>query len=250
MPMAVAVPAFRHGKLSRVFLAQKDASPFLNSAEVSSTAETHETSAFGTVAKSYIVGNRDATISIGGMYDGTVGALDELMTSLHTVDATYPITLAYDGGLAVGRVCRLGSVYQTSYDTSSPAADIVSVSGELIVNNGARFGYILHADAAVASATITGTAIDCGAGSATALGGTMHVHVLSNTRSTAVTVKTQVSTDNSVWTDLLTQNVPATTVAGYSATVLTGSVHRYIRTLITPTAGTGTAVIIVAFGRN
>lgn len=250
MPMAVVAPAFRHGKLTRIFLAQKDASPFLNSAEVSQASDTHETSAFGTVAKTYIAGNREATISLGGMYDGTVGALDELMTSLHTVEGTYPITLAYDGGLAVGRVCRLGSVYQTSYDTSSPAADIVSVSGEMTVNNGVRFGYILNGEAAVTTATITGTAIDCGAGSATTLGGTMHVHVPANTRSTATAVKVQTSADNSVWVDLLTQNVPATTVAGYSVSVPTGSVQRYIRVLITPTAGTGSAVIIVAFGRN
>lgn len=250
MPMAVVAPAFRHGKLTRVMLAQKDASLFLNSAEVSISAETHETSAFGTVAKSFIPGKRDATISIGGMYDGTVGQLDELMTSLHGTEATYPLTLFYDAGIAVGRVCRLASVYQTSYDTSSPATDIVSVSGEMQTNDGVRFGYVLNGETPVLAATITGTAIDCGASSATVLGGTMHVHVPANTRSTAVTVKTQVSTDNSVWTDLLTQNVPAATVAGYSVTVPTGTVARYIRALITPTAGTGSAVIIVAFGRN
>lgn len=250
MPMAVAVPQFRHGKLTRVFLAQKDASKYLNSAETAQTIDTKETSSFGTVSKTYIPGTRDATMSIGGMYDGGVGELDEMMAGLHGALATYPATFAYDAlPLAVGRITRLADVYQASYDTSSPADDIVSVSGELTCNNGVRMGYVLNGENPVTT-TVTGTAVDAGASSATTRGGMMHVHVLSNTRSTAVDVKTQVSTDNSIWTDLLTQTVPAGTVAGYCANVNTGTVARYMRALITPTAGTGSAVIIVAFGRN
>lgn len=250
MPFAVANPNFRHGKLTRIFLGGKDASPFLNSAEVSQSTETKESSAFGTTAKTYIPGIREGTMSIGGMYDGTIGALDELMSSLHTTDPTYACTLFYDGGIAVGRACRLAEVRQTSYDASSPVDDIVTVSGELQIDGTVPFGYVLNNEAPVASAVITGAAVDCGASSATTKGGKMHLQIPVNTRSTAVQVKVQVSTDNSVWTDLLTQNVNAGQTGGITLSQSTGAVNRYIRTLITPTAGTGSAVIIVAFGRN
>lgn len=250
MPLAVANPAFRHGKLTRVFLAHKDASPFLNSAEVEQSTETAETSAFGTVAKTYIPGQRDATISLSGMYDGTTGQLDEVMHDLHDDEVTYPATLFVDAGIAVGRTVRIAEVYQTSYAASSPIDDVVTVSADLQCNGGVRFGYVLNNEATVTSSVVTGTAVDAGALSATAKGGVMHVHVPSNTRSAAITVKTQTSPDNSVWTDLLTQTVPTGAVAGYSVSVNTGAVARYIRTLITPAAGTGSAVVIVAFGRN
>lgn len=243
------MPNFRHGKDTRVLLGARDASPYLNSAEVSTGQEAKETSAFGTRDKSYIPGIREASISIGGMYDGTIGAIDELMDSLHTNTATYPVTVAQDGGIAVGRNARIGSVWQTSYDASSPVDDIVSISGELTVNNGVRAAKIMNAEAPV-TGTVTGTSVDWGAASATSRGGMMNVHVLANTRSTATTVVVQSSPDNSVWTDVTTQSVPSGTVAGYSVVVPTGTVARYTRALITPTAGTGSAVIIVAFGRN
>lgn len=251
MPFAVANPNFFHGKLSRVYLAQMDASPYLNEAEVSQEIETHESSSFGTTAKTYIPGQRDATMSIGGMYDGSPDAFDELMNNLHLQDNTYPVTLVY-GNPTAGRTARLASVMQTSYDVSSPASDLVTISGELQTNAGAKFGYILNGTASIDSTVVTGTAVDGGAASATTAGGTMHVHVLSNTRTSTTEVKVQTSTDNSVWVDLLTQTVPVggPTTAGYSVNVPTGAVNRYIRTLITPAAGTGSAVIIVAFGRN
>lgn len=250
MPFLVASPSFRHGKLTRVFMNGKDASPFLNSAELSIGVDTKETSAFGTTAKTYIPGIREQSMTIGGMYDGTAAALDEVMVGLHATDPTYPVTLFYDAGIAVGRVCRLAEVRQTSYDTSSPVDDIVSVSGELQIDGSVIFGYVLNNEAAVASSIVTGASIDCGASSATSKGGKMHIQIPVNTRSATVQVKTQVSVDNSVWTDLLTSTLSAGQTGGVVNNVTTGTVARYIRTLITPTAGTGSAVIIVAFGRN
>lgn len=247
---AVANPAFRHGKLTRVFLNGRDASPFLNSAEVSLSIDTKESSSFGTVSKTYIPGIKESTISIGGMFDGTVGQLDEFMSTLHGQDPTYPCTLFYDAGIAVGRVCRLADVRQTSYDRSSPVDDIVTVSGELQVDGNVTMGYVLNNEQAVNSAVITGAGVDTGAGMASTRGGVMHLHIPVNTRSTAVSVKVQTSTDNSTWVDFLTQSVTAGQTGGICLPQLTGNVSRYIRALITPTAGTGSAVIIVAFGRN
>lgn len=250
MPALVTNPKFRHGKLTRVFMNGRDASPYLNSAEVSVGVDTKETSAFGTKDKSYIPGIREQSISVGGMFDGTIGALDEFMSTLHDQDGPYPTTLFYDAGVAVGRVCRLADVRQTSYDRSSPVDDIVSMSGELQVEGNAIFGYVLNNEATVASAVITGASVDNGPSTASTRGGKLHIHIPVNTRSTAVAVKVQTSTDNSVWTDVMTTNVTPGQVGGICVNQTTGAVGRYTRALITPTAGTGSAVIIVAFGRN
>ena len=65
------MPTFAHGKNVNVFLNEFDFSTYFNSVSASTSVDTAETSAFGTSAKSYIVGHRDGTISLSGMFEAT-----------------------------------------------------------------------------------------------------------------------------------------------------------------------------------
>ena len=63
------MPTFRHGKNTAVFVDEFDFTTYFNDATSTSNIDTAETSAFGTDAKTYIVGHTDGTISLSGMFD-------------------------------------------------------------------------------------------------------------------------------------------------------------------------------------
>ena len=67
--------SFRHGKNTAVLVDQYNISPFLNEVSSSQSIETADTSTFGTAAKTYVVGQNDATISFTGLFDGATDAI-------------------------------------------------------------------------------------------------------------------------------------------------------------------------------
>jgi hypothetical protein len=73
------MPTFRHGK-STVFKVDNaagsltDISNTLTDVSFPQSVDTAETSAFGSSAKSYVVGLSDGTLSVSGNYDATVDA--------------------------------------------------------------------------------------------------------------------------------------------------------------------------------
>ena len=70
------MPTFAHGKNVNIFVNEYDFSTYFNDVSASSTVETAEVSAFGSSAKSYIVGLQDGTVSLSGMFDGTATGTD------------------------------------------------------------------------------------------------------------------------------------------------------------------------------
>ena len=126
--------AFGHGK-SAVFKLDdsggtlRDLSSYINEASMPRDIETAETTAFGSSAKSYIVGLTDATISISGMFDSTAdGYLAGVVGQAATLSFEYgPL------GSTAGMVKYLGECILTSYELSSPVGDVVTFSGDLQV---------------------------------------------------------------------------------------------------------------------
>ena len=71
------MPTFVHGKSTDFELddtggTSRSLSTVLTSVDFPEVIETAETTAFGATSKSYIVGLRDATISVSGLWDATV----------------------------------------------------------------------------------------------------------------------------------------------------------------------------------
>ena len=121
------MPTFRHGK-SAVFKIGSSATPG-TVVDISSaitevgfprSIETGETTAFGSSAKTYLVGLSDATISINGSFDATY---DAQLAGLIGVDA---VSFEYGpAGSTSTYVKYTGTCVMTSYETSSPVGDIV-----------------------------------------------------------------------------------------------------------------------------
>lgn len=124
--------AFVHGK-SSVFKLDNasgsltDISAFVNNVDFPETADVAETSVLGASNKTYIVGLKDATISISGLFDATVDAILGAV-----VGQTATLSYEYSPeGTASGKVKYTGEAILTNYALSSPVGDVVAYSADL-----------------------------------------------------------------------------------------------------------------------
>lgn len=238
--------AFRHGKNTKVLMNAYDVSAYLNESSVSETLETGETTVYGKSAKTYIPGLRDATLSLSGLFDGDANASDELFAAAVAAAADDNFTVAPEG-LAVGRrLISLASI-QTSHETSSPVADVVSLSVEAQADDRIDRGVSL-CDLAAATSTGNGTSVDNSASSAN--GGCGTLHVSANTRNGATTFKVQHSADNSTWADLVTFSSVGSTTTTSERVQVTGTVNRYTRESHTLAGSTGSITFHINFARR
>ena len=138
--------AFRHGKNAVLKLDNSsgslvDLSAYLDEISMPRSIETGETTTYGTSAKTYITGLSDATISLSGKFDSTAdahfsGILSALLAG--TIDS---VSFEYGKeGSASGRVKYSGEALLTSYEVSSPVADVVTFSAELQVTGAVTRG--------------------------------------------------------------------------------------------------------------
>ena len=236
--------AFLHGKTSAVLYGGYDLSPFFNQVSASQAVETAETTAFGDNAKTYITGLRDGTMSLSGMFDGAVDAVDQVLASYIGSETSTPVT--YATVPTIGAVAFSCNAHETSYEVSSPVGDVVSASAEVQATGGIDRSVLLAVKTSV-SATGTQAAVDNTAGSSN--GAVGYLHLTANAQSGTSIVKVQHSTDNSVWADLITF---ATASAGSKVTervAVAGTVNRYVRAQYT-LSGSGAVTITVAFSRK
>lgn len=127
--------AFVHGK-NTVFKIDdsggslRDISAYLDNVDFPQTVETAEVTTFGDAAKEYIVGLKDATISISGSYDPG-SALDGYLSGIVGDD---PGTFEYGPqGSTGGYVKYTGECILTSYQITGSVGDKVAFSAEFQV---------------------------------------------------------------------------------------------------------------------
>ena len=128
------MPTFRHGK-STVFKVDNNAgsltdiSNTLTDVSFPQSVDTAETSAFGSSAKSYIVGLTDSTLSISGNFDATV---DAHLAAVLGQAASLSFEYGPEGSTA-GMVKYTGEALLTSYEKSGAIGDVVTYSAEFQV---------------------------------------------------------------------------------------------------------------------
>mgnify|MGYP001343791101 FL=1 len=133
--------AFVHGKDSVFKLDNSggtltDISSYVNSVDFPETADVAETSTLGSSAKSYIVGLKDATLSIAGLWDSTVdGILGAVVGQSSTLSFEYS-----PEGTGSGAIKYTGECILTSYSQSSPVGDVVSYSADFQVSGAVTRG--------------------------------------------------------------------------------------------------------------
>ncbi len=127
------MPTFVHGKSTDFALddtggTSRNISNVLTSVDFPETIDTAETTAFGSSSKSYIVGLKDATISISGIWDATVDG--------YIGGGAEPASRSFiygPAGSTAGNVKYTGEAIVTNYAISNPVGDVVTFSLDLQV---------------------------------------------------------------------------------------------------------------------
>ena len=133
------MPTFVHGKSTDFELddtggTSRSLSNVLTSVDFPETIETAETTAFGATSKSYIVGLRDASISVSGLWDATVDGY---------IIGTEPATRSFifgPAGTTSSNVKYTGECILTNYSVSAPVGDVVTFSLDLQVTGNVTRG--------------------------------------------------------------------------------------------------------------
>lgn len=127
------MPTFVHGKSTDFEVddtsgTSRSLANTLTSVDFPETIDTAETTAFGATSKSYIVGLRDATISVSGLWDATIDG--------YIRGGTEPASRSFifgPAGTTSGNVKYTGEAIVTNYSQSNPVADVVTYSLDLQV---------------------------------------------------------------------------------------------------------------------
>ena len=248
------MPTFRHGKNTVVVFDKYDLSQYFNSVTTSAMAEAVETTTFGSANKTYAIGMKDGTIAFEGLWSGVLDTegSDAILHAAFGAESKIPITVATEGA-TLGRRCKLINSDDTSYEIKAAVADMVTISGSAQASGtvGGIDGGVLLAASQALTATVANTGVDNAAASTN--GGVAHLHVTTNTRNGAITVKVQHSSNNSTWADLVsfTATTSATTTSERIEVAAGTSVNRYLRANVSGFAGSsGTATITVGFARR
>lgn len=128
--------AFTHGKDSVFKLDNSggsltDISAYVNNVDFPETVDVAETTVLGKDNKTYIVGLKDATISLSGLWDSTADAIfGAVLGQSSTLSFEYS-----PEGTSSGKVKYTGETILTNYAISSPVGDVVAYSADLQVSD-------------------------------------------------------------------------------------------------------------------
>jgi len=249
------MPSFIHGKGTAIMLDEFDLSSYFNSADVSHSTETAETTAFGATSKSYIVGLRDGTLSLSGMFSQDTDGSDEELNAILGATTTPVVTVQYDSG-TIGNRATLAKAHETSYSISSPVADIVTVTADFNASTDGTANLTMSIAQGVQLTTGSSIAFgDLGNlasvnnTASSANGGMGNIHVTANTLNDTCTIKIQDSADDSTFADLITFSTVAASTVTSEQKAVTGTVAQYLRVTASSSATSGSITFHVAFAR-
>ena len=133
------MPTFAHGKSTDFAIddtggSSRNISDTLTDVSFPQTIDTAETTAFGSSTKSYIVGLKDTTISVSGIWDATVDGY---------LSGTEPASRSFifgPAGSTGGNVKYTGECILTNYSQSNPVGDVVSFTADFQVTGSVTRG--------------------------------------------------------------------------------------------------------------
>ena len=240
--------AFVHGKSIFVMLNGHNITGYLNKIDSPYSADTAETSTFGTEDKTYLAGMKDATLSAEGLYDGDADAVDEQLDTILQGANIVNNMIWFPAGNVLGGVGYGLSMIQTAYSVMGTKDDAVKISLAGHSNVGRERLKLIKKYEAV---TNDGTATANNNAAPSSNGGSAYLEL--SATNTDVTVTIEHSTDNFVAdTTTLATFTLATSVAGiaHERVIFSGTVKQYTRVKYAFTGGTGVATFAVALCRK
>lgn len=235
--------AFTHGKETKVYVNGHNLTDMFRSASIAGSVEAAEATTFGNTSKAYVVGLKDATLSLEGLFDGAVDKVDAVLQPI--LGAAKSVWNVLQAGDAFGNRGDGIRGDETAYNIDSPLDGVVGVTAEVQSSVGPE-PIIVHHALAARTANDTGVGID-GAAVSTA-GGVGYLQVTAFSGFTSIVVTVQDSADDVSYADILTfATVTGARVAERKA--ITGTVRRFTREIMT-VSGVGSITFWAGFGRK
>lgn len=125
--------AAKHGRAAQVYVGSNELSAFCDQLDLSIDVDTGETTTFGSGWKNYLAGLVGSTLSLSGKYDGTSSTGPAAIILACITGGTAWSWKHFPGGSATGQRQNSFSGLVTNYSESSPVADIVTFSAEVMV---------------------------------------------------------------------------------------------------------------------
>lgn len=120
---------FIHGRLAYFKLGTNDLSPFMDNIDFPHAADVHETTTYGKSYKTKVGGLKEASFSIGGLYDST--AVTGVETIVPPLVGTTAVFEYGPEGNAAGKVKYSGSVVVENFNHSTPVGDMIRWTASL-----------------------------------------------------------------------------------------------------------------------
>lgn len=121
-----------HGKNGAILVGTADCSPFTNSIDWDTSADTHDTTTFGNTGHVYAGGLTDGKVSLKGIYDNTTVTGPRAALQAHLGGS---VAFKYrPEGVGDGLPESSCSVVVNSYKESVPVADMISWEAELTIS--------------------------------------------------------------------------------------------------------------------
>ena len=249
------MPTFVHGKDTAVYIDEFDLSSYFTETSFAQENDTAETTAFGDTNKSYILGLRNGTLSMSGLWSADTDGSDEELQAL-LGNATTPVITVREGAAAIGSRAIIAKADETSYAITSPVTDVHTISAEFQctpnqVSNltfALAGGVQLTAGASIAHGSLGNlSSVDNSASSANGGAGTLHVPT--NTVGGNTTIKIQHSANDVSWADLITFTVVGSSAKTSEIKAVSGTVNRYLRASASTAGSSGSITFMVAFAR-
>lgn len=122
--------AFIHGKDTVVTLNAVDLSAFTNQTSFEDSTETHDTTTYGRVRKTYSSGLGDGKITISGIHSDSATGPRSVIKPLKAAGDAVAFVFQPEGAGA-GKAQSVVDVIIASYNESDPVADMVTWTSEL-----------------------------------------------------------------------------------------------------------------------
>ena len=130
--------AFAHGRLTYFKLATADLSAWVDNTDFPQEADLHETTTYGKSAKTFAPGLKNATFSVGGLYDAATGGPEAIIRPLVGAAA-----VAFEFGPESNTPTKpkfTGSCLVKNYKTSHPVGDMVRWTADIQVTDTVTIG--------------------------------------------------------------------------------------------------------------
>lgn len=238
--------AFVSSQKSRLLLGDFSLSGFLKSVSVDDTADVLDSTVFTDTAKTFVVGQNSATLTLSGLLDSDAApnAQFDQLNDWKAATTPEPLSAGFEG-MAVGSQLWMAGALETQFTIGATVDGLVTTDLAAVTSGGTDLGVSLHD---LGAETADGNAANVDNGAATTNGGVGHLHVTAFSGLSSADIIIEGSANGSTgWATLVT----FAQVAGITSqrVEITGSVHRYVRCTIDVT-GTGSVTYQCGFARR